>query len=819
MTSIGNCEVVIGGREIASATHVIVLPDRPTPSENRAAVELQFHLEKITGHRLPVVTGAAPTDRSWLVVGRSPALDALGVQVDYTALGVEGVRLKTVGTHLLLTGNQRGVLYAVYLFLDEYLGCRWFTADCATWPTSGRIVVRDLDRLHIPVLEYRATDYPGSRPPEFAVRNRLNGTQIEATEEWGGKVSYRGFVHTFESLVPAAEHFAAHPEYFSEINGVRVAENAQLCLTSPGALQVAIATVRRWIRESPEATIVSVSQNDRGNYCTCPACNALAEAEGAQSGPLLHFVNAIARDIATDYPHIIIDTLAYTYTRQPPRRVRPEPNVAVRLCTIECEFNRPLDTAPFNRSFVADIRGWQAICKRLHIWDYVINYAHCLQPFPNLRVLQPNIRFFIGNGVTGIYEQANSFSSGGEFAELRAWLVARLLWNPDLAVEPAIDEFLAAYYGPAAAPIREYLDDIHQRAAAAADFHMRIYVPPYSPFQTATAVARYRVLFDRAEAFVADDAIRLRRVQAARLALLYTEISRHIRPLYRLTAETLAPVAAAGELPALVQQFTAICRREGVSHVAETGGELDRWLDGLTTSMPALPVVRITGGGLTAVVVPGLGGRLVSLCHGDRELLQVVAYEEGINPLDGGYKEFSESNYGSPGGSDPFTVVRRDERSVELQAMLSNGLRFERQYAIDRHRPVLRIHSTLTNAGQEPTTACLRVHPCFRLDDAATAMLRLGPPGVPAQDLRAGLGRPAELWLRGAARPAGEWTLMQTPDGWALTSRFKPDQVSVCYLSWHSADQRANLELWSTPRTLGAGESLTLEHEYEMSNA
>ena len=97
------------------------------------------------------------------------------------------------------------------------------------------------------------------------------------------------------------------------------------------------------------------------------------------------------------------------------------------------------------RTFVDDIRGWNQKCNRLHIWDYVINYAHCVQPFPNLRVLQPNIRFFIENGVTGIYEEANYFSRGGEMAELRTYLMAKALWEPGYDTEKGIDEFVAAF--------------------------------------------------------------------------------------------------------------------------------------------------------------------------------------------------------------------------------------------------------------------------------------------------------------------------------------------------------------------------------------
>ena len=114
----------------------------------------------------------------------------------------------------------------------------------------------------------------------------------------------------------------------------------------------------------------------------------LEEEEGSPAGPLLHLVNYVAAKVGKQYPHVAIDTLAYQYTRQPPRHVKPLPNVIVRLCSIECDFAHPL-TAKSNRTFAEDIRGWSKLCRRLYIWDYTTNFGHYIQPHPNLRVWAP----------------------------------------------------------------------------------------------------------------------------------------------------------------------------------------------------------------------------------------------------------------------------------------------------------------------------------------------------------------------------------------------------------------------------------------------
>lgn len=813
---LGRCTIAIDGYQVTPEAYSIVVPRDATPSELHAAKELQVHLERVTGQILPIVPLRDALTKKRFMISSRELNAALGAEWA-VRLGDEGVRVSTADGNVLFDGGKRGILYSVYTFLEDYLDCRWFTPDCQTWPTEGSYDVRGVDVTYIPPLEYRATDYPNSRPPEFAVRNRLNGQQVQATEEWGGHITYQGFVHTFNALVPPERYFAEHPEYFSEINGQRVAEYTQLCLTNPEVLEIATDTVRRWIQEAPEATIISVSQNDWHNYCQCEECSALAAQEGSQSGPLIHFVNAIADAIAEEYPHIIIDTLAYQYTRKPPLHVTPRDNVAVRLCSIECEFNRPLAESEFNASFVEDIRGWSKICDRLHIWDYVINYAHCVQPFPNLRVLQPNIQFFIENGVTGIYEEANYFSRGGEMAELRTYLIAKLLWNPDYDVEQGIDEFLAAYYGEAAGPIREYLDDIHRLAVSDPEFHMTIYHGPNAPFQTPEAIARYVELFDRAEELVAGDPVRLHRVRVARQPILYTQIVRSAAPGYQLTEDALVPVGGS-DTAELVDRFMATAEAEGQTAISEGGPPLSVWAEQYRRAAAPVPVFRLAGGGLTAVVAPTLGGRLVSLVRQSdgRELLQVGRTPTGIDPMVGGYEEYSTSEYRSPGWREAYEVVAYGPSAAILRAQLGNGLLLERRYDLDPDQPAIRIASTLSNTTDAPVVAGLRAHPAFRLDDPSRASLRLGPTGAeaavyPLQEQAAGT---VELRFEGEALPPGEWALVDPLGGVTITCRFVPDEVHACYYNGSGPDRRANLELYAPLVELAPGAVQTLEQVY-----
>jgi hypothetical protein len=192
--------------------------------------------------------------------------------------------------------------------------------------------------------------------------------------------------------VPPDKYFEAHPEWYSMIDGKRTHKNAQLCLSNNELRNFVVERVKQWIKESPGVSIISVSQNDWHGNCQCPECKKIDEREGSPSGSLLEFVNFIAEKIELEFPNVAIDTLAYQYTRKPPKTVKPRKNVIVRLCSIECNFREPL-THESNAKFADDILGWSKICNRLYIWDYTTDFAHYVQPHPNWFALGENLNF------------------------------------------------------------------------------------------------------------------------------------------------------------------------------------------------------------------------------------------------------------------------------------------------------------------------------------------------------------------------------------------------------------------------------------------
>lgn len=447
---------------------IVIAPDS-SPPQRYAAEELQTFLEQISGARLPV--SDQPAEGPMVLVGPSDALEVVSPGIDYEALGEEGLVIKTAGQHLVLTGGHpRGTLYAVYEFLHNHLGCRWFTSGGATPPVTRipqqeTIIVGTLNEMKVPALEYRSAWYREAFDGDWAARNRLNGHDTRVMEKHGGKIRYyrtQGW-HTFRYFVGAGE-LGSHPEYFALNDGERKA--TQLCTSHPGVVKRVTEVIRHWLSEDPGARFVSVIANDSGGFCGCELCGPLKEYERSRAAPVLHLANQVADSIRDEHPDVMIDTLAYSPTCPTPRFARPRDNVMVRFATAQACRAHPLahdcGDSWYNAKY---LRAWGERCPQMYVWDYVTNFTNYLQPYPNFHTLQPNIKFYLKQTVKGIFNQAPS-GGGGEFAELRSYLMARVMWDPDCDFEAQMKDFLQAYYGPAGEPIGKYIEMMREKVEA-----------------------------------------------------------------------------------------------------------------------------------------------------------------------------------------------------------------------------------------------------------------------------------------------------------------------------------------------------------------
>ena len=481
---LNNDEFVIAERGKTPTCTITYAPDAH-PCVKYAAEELRDYVKKLTGVEL-TINGKA---------GRKIQLsDTLSSE----SIAADGFLTIVMDHGLCLAGRgPRGCLYAVYDLLECLGGVGFYTSWCEKVPAVDRLAVPSgFHRAESPAFAMREPFwYDVNEHREFAAKLRVNGfnhTPNDVPAKVGGD-DFRfggglGSCHTFNRLCDPNLYFDTHPEYFSLVKGKRQKDHTQLCLTNPDVLEIVTSNVLARIRMDPGAKFYGVSQNDWYNYCECEKCKAIDDAEGSHAGTMVRFVNAVAERVEKEFPNVLIETLAYQYTRKPPKKTKLRHNVVPCLCTIECDFARPIPESPFeqNKSFMKDIVGWAKQTDQLYVWDYVTQFTHYSHAFANVYALQGNVRFFRDNGVKMLFEQGAREGYHAGFAELKAWLLAKWMWSPEADMNALLDEFFDGYYGKGAPFVREYFEELHRRQlAVSADpkkpltIFMGAHEPPY----------------------------------------------------------------------------------------------------------------------------------------------------------------------------------------------------------------------------------------------------------------------------------------------------------------------------------------------------
>ncbi|HEY3835503.1 MAG TPA: DUF4838 domain-containing protein [Bryobacteraceae bacterium] len=786
------------------SAYTIVIASQASPSEQHAAQELQRFLEEMSGARLPIATDAQPVAGNHLVLlGESAKLNL------HRDFGPEEFLLRADGSKLIIAGgHQRGTLYGVYTFLDQ-LGCRWFTRDVSRIPKLPTIKIDALNEFHKPAFEYREPFFTEAWDKDWAARNRTNGDHTQLDASTGGKLQYYPFVHSFYQLLPPAKYFAQHPEYYSLIDGKRRTERAQLCLTNPDVLRLVTAQVETWIAEHPEATIFSVSQNDWEGWCECDRCRRVEQEEGGQhSGPLLRFVNAVAEEVGKRHPGKLIDTLAYWYTENPPLHVRPAPNVRIRLCPIGICVAHSFATCPRSAYFYRNLQAWSAITNQLYIWHYNTNFSHYQLPFPDFDELAADIPIYRKHGVVGLFLQgAYPPGGGGENSELRAYVLARLLWDPSIDVNRTIDEFMATVYGPSAGAMRQYFDLLHAQVRPPAARHLWIFnVPDYSDSFLRDAQA----VFARAEAAAPDDATR-KRVEKARLPVDYYQYLRD--SAFDIHDGLYGPA----DLPSLIPQARALLARMrsfGIQSIHESQ-PLDKD-ERAVSDLHDFPAFRMENTAWRVDVVPGLDGRVVRMIDkaSGRDLLRELPPGERGMPNTGGQVVSAHDDYYAKAWDVRWTVEDHSAQQVRLTGTCPNGILLDR--VLELTETGLHTVTIANNKTSSPKPVALESHIDLAPADIDSALMSFQPLSGQAVNRRLIVAEepPADKasW-NGSDRPAREWRLVENRN--VVFARFPESLVGRSYANWTAKSRPGvSLGLWSPEKTLPPGQSLRLETDY-----
>ena len=137
VTLMSSCSSHVLFKDGRSDYSIVIAPDAPE-SEQYAAIELRDWLKEVSGAELPITGLDGGTQGKRLVVGFNPIVEELVPGTDKPGDRDDSFTWENHGGDILFWGgSKRGTLYSVYSFLEEELGCRWYSSKVSVAPKKS----------------------------------------------------------------------------------------------------------------------------------------------------------------------------------------------------------------------------------------------------------------------------------------------------------------------------------------------------------------------------------------------------------------------------------------------------------------------------------------------------------------------------------------------------------------------------------------------------------------------------------------------------------------------------------------------------------
>jgi len=458
MAVMANCEAILFDNN--SKVNIICEKDS-IESERYAANELIKYFKQMTGADFSL-SGSEKKGVN-IYVGQTATVKKLMTDFDWNTLKTDGIIIKSINNNIILAGDRpRGTIYAVYEFLEDNFGIRFWTSKSEYVPTYKKLILKsNLNTVYKPPFIKRdlySEDLSGVT--DFKAKIKLNGDNWAKPlpNELGGSVKM-GTGHSFTNiLVKPDKYFKEHPEYYAlrpDGNGNMVRKPAQLCLTNPEVIKVAAKDAIEYFDENPDIGYLSMGENDNNQQCMCENCIALRFKEESQSAVAIDFSNKVIDLVKQQRPdnNYKYSFLAYWMTERPPKTIKPCDDLLIIYAMLDR--NHAFGPEKSSPRYTLYLKKWKELAKNVYIWDYYAHFGNFLIPHPNYFTPKEFYKEYADDGVTGVFVQ-NPFGTLADDLECKSWVQAKLVWNPNLDVYKLTKEFCNGYYGRAGKYIYDY---------------------------------------------------------------------------------------------------------------------------------------------------------------------------------------------------------------------------------------------------------------------------------------------------------------------------------------------------------------------------
>lgn len=450
--------IVEEGRPAAT----IVLRDNAGDHVTEAVRMLQKYVRQMSGVELAIALDTDGVDGPRILIGPSKATEAIEGDLRADQLGYDGCIVRTSGDDLVILGpNDRGVANGVRWLLQWKLGVHWLgpRSDALVVPRRKTIRVKPFCYAHKPSFAWR-NSWISSRQQAYTA-DEIENLDAMSRFNFQGGINLSGG-HALENLVHPSAHYGEHPEYFSLIDGRRVAKS-QPCLSNPDVFRTVVEQMKQVRTDMP--VYVSLSPNDRADWCECEPCRQMAEDPAAR---MLIFSNRVVEAVEATHPRLGVCFLAFSTsdTIKPPLGLKAHRRVVPMIAPLDYPSIHRLTTSldPAAVRTRGHYEGWTKVAENIVTYPFMYAFIEGVLPTPVPAVTVDEVRHFHKLGFIGVQrEHIGRHGARGFMWEMSYWLEWQLMWDAEQDVEHLRGVFLRGYYGAAHEPMRR----LYRRVEAA----------------------------------------------------------------------------------------------------------------------------------------------------------------------------------------------------------------------------------------------------------------------------------------------------------------------------------------------------------------
>ncbi len=438
--------MTIGGTDISKFS-IVHSADMPEGQVTMLAMFAE-QIKQVTGVTLPVITDDQSSEHEIVIGVTNRENAALAKAV--SEIKDDGYAVVVDGGNLYISASTgRGVVYGMCDFLENYMGVRLYSLDFIYHRDVGAIVLEEGTKdVFSPEFHARRTwiDNLVKTPLDNVIFLKNNSDGLKKAQVGDSVVVRANSNHTIDSLANM--------------------KGSAPCPSDEDVYQTVLANVIQKLEDNQLQNDIQVGQVDGSEPCRCEKCKEICEPYGTENAAWFLFINRLADEVAAKYParDVKIITYSYQFTHGiPGNGYTVSDNVIINFCFDNACYNHAFDDprCPKNAPVVAEFKQWAALCKadNLYVYEYAYNCGENLLPDPNLLVMWDNFKLYLECGVNGILSEGIP-CNGGEFDHMRAYLRAKLVWNPHISEEEyfaLMRQFMVDYYGDAAPFMIEYL--------------------------------------------------------------------------------------------------------------------------------------------------------------------------------------------------------------------------------------------------------------------------------------------------------------------------------------------------------------------------